>query len=588
MIAGDRRSKTVGSNAYRNDKLYPFAKAFTEAAQDILTTESLDIFAEPAKSMRSPYVQESLRRFFCEDFIDEADNSKTPEQIEDEKEAVKEQFQNDMEGVLSESAYMSEYAPMVGMALPIHKLILMNNAFSQGGGIQKVTAVQPSFTISLERRILVTPDGKEIDMFLEQNKIADAIDSTAPITEFEMDLPQLDGDTDIIGELGGSINDELSVETHVCGIYIENVYIAEGDPLPDENGWFSTKGTPATAADAGLKNVWYHVNIPFTPSYGGPNRLERVLTAPITIRYKTNADGDIATLTDTLFGSMHNNKITLTAVKGNVTKVKLAAKLNTSNANLDECSVRWKVDSEYVEIPEATPINTTVTPEEVKDVAAMYDANQVTKIMSITKTALSEYKDMKIKRQLDDSFARMDERTSFQGQFDFAVPEGYALDWVTFRTATFMDYFDDLVTRMLQVLNDMNMTVTIYGDPRIVRKITPTEYTYQAPASIGPVQLDYTQTIVNTKDHRVYNFVGADKLRGTNELIVILNPRNSERICYRIYDYQLYISNEIRNAANPALPAIHAFERWRMVEYQPVQARLTILHPSGMNTPMTF
>lgn len=588
MIAGDRRSKTVGSNAYRNDKLYPFAKAFTEAAQDILTTESLDIFAEPAKSMRSPYVQESLRRFFCEDFIDEADNSKTPEQIEDEKEAVKEQFQNDMEGVLSESAYMSEYAPMVGMALPIHKLILMNNAFSQGGGIQKVTAVQPSFTISLERRILVTPDGKEIDMFLEQNKIADAIDSTAPITEFEMDLPQLDGDTDIIGELGGSINDELSVETHVCGIYIENVYIAEGDPLPDENGWFSTKGTPATAADAGLKNVWYHVNIPFTPSYGGPNRLERVLTAPITIRYKTNADGDIATLTDTLFGSMHNNKITLTAVKGNVTKVKLAAKLNTSNANLDECSVRWKVDSEYVEIPEATPINTTVTPEEVKDVAAMYDANQVTKIMSITKTALSEYKDMKIKRQLDDSFARMDERTSFQGQFDFAVPEGYALDWVTFRTATFMDYFDDLVTRMLQVLNDMNMTVTIYGDPRIVRKITPTEYTYQAPASIGPVQLDYTQTIVNTKDHRVYNFVGADKLRGTNELIVILNPRNSERICYRIYDYQLYISNEIRNAANPALPAIHAFERWRMVEYQPVQARLTILHPSGMNTPATF
>ena len=588
MIAGDRRSKTVGSNAYRNDKLYPFAKAFTEAAQDILTTESLDIFAEPAKSMRSPYVQESLRRFFCEDFIDEADNSKTPEQIEDEKEAVKEQFQNDMEGVLSESAYMSEYAPMVGMALPIHKLILMNNAFSQGGGIQKVTAVQPSFTISLERRILVTPDGKEIDMFLEQNKIADAIDSTAPITEFEMDLPQLDGDTDIIGELGGSINDELSVETHVCGIYIENVYIAEGDPLPDENGWFSTKGTPATAADAGLKNVWYHVNIPFTPSYGGPNRLERVLTAPITIRYKTNADGDIATLTDTLFGSMHNNKITLTAVKGNVTKVKLAAKLNTSNANLDECSVRWKVDSEYVEIPEATPINTTVTPEEVKDVAAMYDANQVTKIMSITKTALSEYKDMKIKRQLDDSYERMDERTSFQGQFDFAVPEGYALDWVTFRTATFMDYFDDLVTRMLQVLNDMNMTVTIYGDPRIVRKITPTEYTYQAPASIGPVQLDYTQTIVNTKDHRVYNFVGADKLRGTNELIVILNPRNSERICYRIYDYQLYISNEIRNAANPALPAIHAFERWKMVEYQPVQARVNILHPSGMNTPATF
>lgn len=579
MIAGTRQ-KTIGGSSYRNDPLYAFGKAFTEAAQNILTTESYDIFAEPTRAIRSSAVKESLKDFFCNDFVNEADITKTPEQIEDEIESVKEQFENDMDAI-NESAYMSEYAPMVGMALPIHKLILMNNVFAQGGGIQKVTAVQPSFTISMERRVLVTPDGKEIDMFLEQNKIADAIDSTAPTTEFELELPENET-TDIIGQLGGAIGDELSVETHISGILVENVYIAEGDYLPDADGWFTTKGEIATAETAGVKNVWFHVNIPFTPSYGGPNRLERVLSRPVSIKYKKNAEGEIVDLTDTIFGSMHANKITLTAVKGNVKKVRLAAKLSTSNATLEECSVKWKMDTDYVEIPEATPINTTITPEEVKDVAAMYDANQVTKIMSMTKTVLSEYKDMKIKRQLDASYDRMDERTSFQGQFDFATPEGYALDWVTYRAATFMDYFDDFVTQMLQVLNDMNMTVTIYGDPRVVRKITPTEYTYQAPASIGPVVLDYQQTIVNTKDQRVYNFVGSDKLRNTNELMVILNPRNSERICYRIYDYQMYISNEIRNAANPALPAIHAFERYKMVEYQPVQGRIQILNPSGM------
>lgn len=580
MIAGTRQ-KTIGGNAYRNDPLYAYGKAFTETCQSILTTENFDLFAEPAKAIRSRAVKESLKDFFCNDFVNEADTTKTPEQIEDEIESVKEMFQNDMEGILAESSYMSEYSPMVGMALPIHKLILMNNVFAQGGGIQKVTAVQPSFTVSMERRILVTPDGKEIDMFLEQNKIAEAIDSTAPMVDFELTLPEQDT-TDIVGQLGGGVTDELSVETHVSGIYIENVYIAEGDPLPDENGWFSTKGKIATAADAGLKNVWYPVHLPFTPSYGGPNRLERVLSRPVVIKYKANAEGEEVVLKDTLFGSMHANKITLISTQGNIKQVRLAAKLSTTNAMLDECSVRWKVDSDYVEIPEATPINTTITPEEVKDVAAMYDANQVTKIMSMTKTVLSEYKDMKIKQKLDASFARMDERTSFMGEFDFAVPEGYALDYVTYRQATFMDYFDDLVTQMLQVLNDMNMTVTIYGDPRIVRKITPTEYTYQAPASIGPVTLDYTQTIVNTKDHRVYNFVGSDKLRNTNELMVILNPRNSERICYRIYDYQMYISNEIRNAANPALPAIHAFDRWLFYEFQPVQARVNILHPSGL------
>ena len=63
--------------------------------------------------------------------------------------------------------------------------------------------------------------------------------------------------------------------------------------------------------------------------------------------------------------------------------------------------------------------------------------------------------------------------------------------------------------------------------------------------------------------------------------MVILNPRNTERICYRLYDYQLYISNEIRNAANPALPAIHAFERWKLYEMMPVQGRIQILNPSG-------
>jgi hypothetical protein len=152
-----------------------------------------------------------------------------------------------------------------------------------------------------------------------------------------------------------------------------------------------------------------------------------------------------------------------------------------------------------------------------------------------------------------------------------------------------MDYFDDLVTKMLQVLNDDNMTVTIYGDPRIVRKITPTDYTYQAPANIGPVKLDYTQTIVDTKDQRVYNFIGSDKFRNTNQLMILLNPRNTERICYRLYNYQLYISNEIRNAANPSLPAIHAFERFKLYQFQPVQARIDILHPNGMpNSKPTF
>ena len=580
MIAGTRQ-KTIGGTAYRNDPLYAFGKAFTEAANDILTVENFDLFAEPSRAIRSTGAKEALKEFFCNNFVDDNNTYLSAEELEDLHEDAENMFENDINAI-QENAYMSQYAPMVGMALPIHKLILMNNAFSQGNVVQKVVAVQPNFTISMERRILVTPEGEEIDMFLEQNRIADAIEATAPTKEFELTVPQMEGATDILGLLGGTATDELSSVTHISGIYVENVYIAEGDRLPDEDGWITNKGAIATAAEAGLKNVWFHVNIPFTPSYGGPNRNERVLNQPVTIKYKKDADGTVEVLKDTLFGSMNNSKIAINTMAGKIAKVKVAAKLNTSNAQLDTVSVKWRVDSDYVEIPEATPINTTVSPEEVKDIAAMYDANQVTKIMSMTKTVLSEKKDKNMKDFFDASYETLDERTSFYGTFDFAVPEGYALDWVTFRQATFMDYLDDYATKMLQVLNDPNMTISVVGDPRIVRKLSPKDYVYQAPANIGPVTLDYTQTIVNASDKRVYNFVGSDKYRNTNQLMIILNPRNTERIVYRLYDYQMYISNEIRNSSNPSLPSIHAFERFLMKEYLPTQGRIDILNASGL------
>lgn len=44
----------------------------------------------------------------------------------------------------------------------------------------------------------------------------------------------------------------------------------------------------------------------------------------------------------------------------------------------------------------------------------------------------------------------------------------------------------------------------------------------------------------------------------------------------------MYVGNEIRNAVNYALPAVHSFERWMMTEYQPVQGRIEILNPTGI------
>lgn len=579
-IGGTRQTRTVAGSSYRKDPLYAFAKAFCETAQHILNEDGYDIFEEPSKVMRRAGTKETMKRFFVENSVDTNNTEMEPEDIEDAEEMMEEQFENDVHAMY-EHAAPAEYNPIVGMALPIHKLILMNNVFDKGG-IQKVTAVQPKFTISLERRILVTPEGEELDMFLDQNKMTAAIDATNPMKVFELSLPQTEDDNDILAELGGTSLDNIGIETYISAVKVEGVYIEAGDILPNAEGFIEKGGE--IAEEAGEHDVWFHTNIKFTPNYGGPNHFERTVYQPLTITCKKLVDGAVQAveIKEAISGSMNKNKFNIMSTYGNINTVQLSAKLDTSNAMLETCSVKWKVDTDLVEIPTAIPINTTISPEEVKDLSAMYNVNQLTKLMSMFKTVMSNYKDDKIKEKLDDSYKRMDERTSFFGKFDFAPREGYALDHVEWRHKTFMDFLDGYVTRMLQVLNDPNMTITVFGDPEIVRKITPKEYSYVAPANIGPVTLDYTQTIVNTPDKRVYNFIGSDKMRGSNQLMIVLNPRNSERIIYRIYDYQLYVSNEIRNIANPALPAIHAFERWQFVEYQPVQGRIQILNPTGL------
>ena len=73
-----------------------------------------------------------------------------------------------------------------------------------------------------------------------------------------------------------------------------------------------------------------------------------------------------------------------------------------------------------------------------------------------------------------------------------------------------MDHLDTKVTELLQVYNDENVTVTIFGRPELIRKITPKDYQYVTPSSIGPVQLDFVKTVV-TSDKRTYQFISTSK-----------------------------------------------------------------------------
>ena len=535
-VIGNRRTPEVGKG-YLNDPISTFAASFRDMAQNILTESGTDIFSEPSKVMMVGSANDTMRNFFIEESADR--QAMTAQEYDDHIEMMNEQYLNDRQAVL-EYAAIGQYNPVIGMTFPLHKNILMNNIFDKGA-IPKVVAREPKFTVTMETRYLVTPEGKKIDMFRNQMDMTDAIEATAPFKEVELNLPEA-GTTDILTAIGAGSLDNLSIETSISAVKVD------------------TK--------------WYPVDLQFTPSYG---EFDRSLIESV----KVKVDETPTYKEDVISATMHNNKVQVVALKGNVTAVKLRARKDTSNGLLQTCSVEWSAKTDIVEIPSAIPINTAVSPDEVKDIGALYQVNQLSKIMSMFKTVMENYKDDKIKRELDKSFATMPETDKIEANFDFAPREGYALDHVEWRHKTFFDALDTHVTELLQVLNDPNMTVSIFGRPDLIRKITPTEYTYQTPSSIGPVELDFVKTVV-TSDKRSYHFVSSQKLKGSNELIVILCPRNTDRIIYRIYDYQMYVSNEIRNASLHTLPSIHAYERWAFQAYQPVQCRLNILNPTGL------
>lgn len=628
-IIGERQSNRPGSAGYTHDAMAGFAREFLNEANSILDDSQIDLLSEPAKVLRRNMSNETLKTFFVENSTDK--NSMTDSEYEDHITMMEAMYENDREAVLEHSS-MGQFNPVIGMTFPIHKNIMMNNIFDKGA-IPKVVAASPKFTVSMETRWLIDPEtGDKIDFWREQYKMTDAIDKAAPLKSMYLSLPEAEN-TNVLQTLFGvnSKNDHLSIETYISGIVGSRV-VYPGQTIQIVTSTI-TSGVTVTAVQNYTNNTAEAVVVKagssldgivgvtvvgavfdwkgnFVPSYGTYDRtiteqfavpaVTKVEAGTLANTWKiTTPDGTVIDNTTSehavpgvnrtkgfISGFAKDDRFGLQSSNSEVSGVILTARLDTSSAMLNTASVSWSVRTDIIEIPNAVPINVTISPEEVKDIAALYQVNQLTKVMSLIKTSLGNYKDDKIRRFLDQSFLTMPAESKIGRQFDFAPSQNYALDPIEWRHKTFMDALDTHVTQLFHVLNDANMTINIIGRDDLIRKITPTEYTYQTPSSIGPVELDFVKTIV-TSDKRTYQFISSDKLRDSNNLMIILCPRNSDRFMYRIYDYQMYLSNEIRNASNPTLPAVHAFERWIAKEYQPVQGRIRILNPTGLRNYTT-
>ena len=560
---------------YEKNPMHKLAEQFSDVAQAGLQ-EQVDIFSEPGKFFMSNLLSNKMKNFFMQETYDVNDPEMTADVVNEHNAMLSALYDNDVKG-LCEAAPLGAYNPVVGITFPMHKNLLMTTVFDKGA-IPKDVAAGPQFTLTMETRTLVAPDGTEIDMFLEQNKIKDVVESAIPRKDIIIALPE-NQNTNVLAMLGAVSNiANVSRSSKVTKLVVPNVYCDVGDEYLD-----TTTGTVevVTEGNAGVKSAVIAVEpIRFVSSYG---QYDRTFQKRIDLVVPTNNAGGTREIIFNIAGSMHKNRFTfLTSDPTAISHVVLSAALDVSNAAYETPKVRWSARTDFFEIPEAPHITVTISPEETRDIQAMYNINQLTKIMSMIKLTLVNYKDDKILENLDESFLNLPVQNKISSAFNFQPPDGFLGSHITWRYETFMDHLDTQVTTMLQILNDENMTVTIFGRPELIRKITPKQYSYTTPASIGPVMLDYKKTIVNTSDNRVYQFISSNKLRNDNNLILILCPRNSNRVIYKIFDYQLYVGNEIRDTVNYQLPAVTAFERFLFVQYQPVQGRIRIVNPSGL------
>jgi len=579
---------------YAQDPMHALAEQFVDTARAAHQESGLDIFGDPGRFMKDQFTKGEMKKFFVENSFDPKDPKfQSPEAIKEHMDNMETLFENDANQIMQESTALGEYNPVIGMALPMHKNILMNAIFDQV--MPKDVAKGPKFTLTMEVRNMVDTKGNVIDLFAEQNKIKKAVDDSIPQTEFlvkaaDFNVPSGNIVVDHFvtpGIIASARNVDLSMKTYVNKVLVKG-YAEVGDVVADEDG------VESEATEAGEATLVFRIDGKFTPAYGPNNR---ILNKRIALVVPTAANAEEKVFIN-MMGNMEDNKMMImasapmledgtasTAVE--LVGVKVNAVLDVSSAAFPTVKVKWSATTDYYEIPEAPHITCPITPEEVKDIQALYDVNQVTKLMSMMRLVLLHWKDDSIHKELDDSFLTMPATNKVAGAFDWAPPLNYNNDPTEWRRTMFMDNLDMYVTRMLNVLNDENMTIAVFGRPELIKRIVPQQFTYQTPSNIGPVELDFTRTVV-TSEKRVYNFVSTQKMRNNNNLILLLIPRNSMRITYKVIDYQMYISSEIRDHEQYELPAMTCFERWYFLSYQPVQGRIRILNPSGLRENITM
>lgn len=151
----------------------------------------------------------------------------------------------------------------------------------------------------------------------------DNINKKSNSIDIKIHLPE-NQSIDIAKQYGGTGDDPIINRCYISGIKIDSVYIAEGDNMPDKDGFIRLNGPIATASDVGkYLDVWFPVHIasngychPDVPSVYG------TITANICLMIRQDAK-TCKEINDTLYGEIYKNTINIQSGKDIIKEIML-------------------------------------------------------------------------------------------------------------------------------------------------------------------------------------------------------------------------------------------------------------------------
>ena len=476
LVGEDKKVQNLGNMT--KDSMYTYASRFHDVQKNILRENTVDYSLEPVRALAYPGAVDALKEFFIENAViggetpDGREFQINAEQYEDERAMMEQAFRNDVQAIRESAvAGLATFNPMVGLSLPMHKYLMMNCVFAQA--LPRFVAKSPMWTESIESRFMVNPDGTKIDIALQQNQIYKMWQSIQKPVETPIKIAEY-RTVDILNDAFGvsRLTENLSVETHIDAVLI-NAYAKKGDTVVTMATNTNTSITNPTvftetaATTDGLADMWFNWDARFTPGYGDA---KRVMASPIAINVPT-ANGTI-TVRDTIFATQADNMFEITSSSGIIKAVRMHSVIDPSKRNFETPRVEWAEKTHFVQIPPQKGISINVTPEEVKDIGALYGINQITKYMSMIRDILQNVKDDDIKNFLDASFINLDNDHKLARTIDFSPRNSYHDTHLRWLQETFMSTLDHFITGLLSVLRDPNMQINIIGRPDLIRSIT--------------------------------------------------------------------------------------------------------------------